>query len=256
MPARIKARPVNLPAPNFQNLRGYSAQPTVCNGCGEENLYWAWDFCTKRPMLVGDRHHIHRCPTPRHVQDIFPGWCTKCNATNLSWVRKANSFELTEDYGLPHTCEQDTEIEDISKAKCRYCETENLLWLKIRYKYTLVDQQGVKHTCNSFNVVHKDWAEAKRMDYALEKAWVNSHADDHKCNKCQGAGFVTFLSKNKRLMNRYLSSEPIMMYRPCKKCKRIGTFSVAGKKAYLANLRRRYWPFNGERHKWKKYQGL
>lgn len=254
MPARIKARPVNPPVPNYQNIRGFSAQPTVCNGCGEEKLYWAWDFGAKVPMLVNDRHHIHQCPTPRNVQDIFPGWCTKCNASNLSWVRKANSFELTEDYGLPHTCEQDAQIEDISKAKCRYCKTENLLWLKIQYKYMLVDQQGTKHTCSNFSVVHKDWAEAKRMDYAFEKAWINSHADGHECKRCQGTGYRKFLSKNKRTMKKYNSSEPIMRHVPCKKCKRIGTFSAWNKKFYLARLRQRYWPFNSDRHKWKKYE--
>jgi hypothetical protein len=99
----------------------------------------------------------------------------------------------------------------------------------------------------------KDWAEAKRMDYALEKAWLKAIPDGTPCKKCNGRGHTTWLSKNKKVMQKYLSSEPITMYRPCRQCKRMGVFSVSNKKWHLKELRKRYWPFKGGYHKWAKY---
>jgi len=122
----------------------------------------------------------------------------------------------------------------------------------VNAKYTLTHPDGGKHICAEYSVIYKDWAEAKRLDYAFEKAWVNSHADDSKCTKCKGEGHKTFLSKDKRRMAKYNSSEPITMLRPCFHCRRIGTFSVEKKRFYLANLRKRYWPYRGGVHKWKK----
>jgi hypothetical protein len=230
--------------------------PVTCSGCGLENLKWVWNFSTKRPFLVQIGVGRHICPSPRHARDIFPGWCTVCKAPELSWVRKKEGFELMESYGLPHTCEQNVVVYDMSEGKCRACKTSGLIWVQHdgNYgKYSLLHPDGTKHTCLEYTVIQKDWAEAKRMDYAFEKAWINSIADDSKCKKCKGSGHKTFQSRNKRLMAKYGSSEPISVYRPCRYCRCLGIFSVVKKKFYLSMLRKKYWPFRSDVHKWKKY---
>jgi len=230
--------------------------PVTCNGCGEENLFWAWNFDRREPVLVHEYNNQHVCPTPRHAKDIFPGWCVTCKAPDLLWLRKKEGFELTESYGLPHTCEQKDIITNMSDAKCKACNTTGLFWVVVLGKYTLTHPDGSKHTCPEYNVLHNDWAEAKRMDYAVEKAWINSYPDDSKCTKCKGDGHTTFLSKSKKNLQTYGSSEPILMQRPCMRCKRLGTFYVEKKKSYLKELRKKYWPYKGH-HKWKKAdQGL
>lgn len=232
-----------------------SVETTTCKGCQEGGLSWSWNFAAKKPILIKDGY-VHNCPTPQ-THDVFPGWCEKCKAADLLWIRKSYGFELTEDYGLPHACEQDPmkAIQDMSKASCKYCKTTGLFWVKVNAKYTLTHPDGAKHTCSYFTPYMNDWAEGLRMNYAIEKKWLKAIPDGTPCKKCKGEGHTSFLSKNKRTMAKYGSSEPILMHRPCMKCKRIGTYTVEKKKEYLKNLRMRYWPFKGGKHKWKQYDG-
>jgi hypothetical protein len=162
-----------------------------------------------------------------------------------------DGFELTESYGLPHTCEQDRVIQDMKPAKCKYCLATNLFCLKVEHKYIFVNSNGTKHICDAYPPYMKDWAEAKRMDYAFEKAWVNSHPDGHQCKKCKGKSYTSFLSRSKKVMTRYCSTEPIEMRRSCKKCKGLGVFTNLKKKDYLKELRKYHWPYKSH-HKWKK----
>lgn len=228
----------------------------ICKKCQEGGLFWSWNFYLKRPHLIDKYHSIHACPTPQ-TRDVFPGWCETCKAPELLWLRKQNGFELTESYGLPHSCERDPNrpIEEISEAKCKYCNTTGLFWVKVRSYYTLTHPDGTKHSCVAYTPYQKDWAEAKRMDYALEKAWLKSIPDGTTCKKCQGPGYLTFFSKNKRLMIKFRTPDPVPVYKPCKHCKRIGRFTVDNKKQYLSRLRKKYWPFRGGIHKWKAFDG-
>jgi hypothetical protein len=100
----------------------------------------------------------------------------------------------------------------------------------------------------------KDWAEALRMNYAAEKAWLKAIPDDTPCKKCKGFGVIIYTSKSKKNLQKYNSSEPIRMSRPCVKCKQLGTFTALKKKAYLKDLRKKYWPFRIGFHKWKKHK--
>ena len=227
------------------------SRKTVCQYCQASDLTWNWNFRLQEPMLTDKHGHYHNCTA--HEHDVFPGWCKKCDAVNLLWIRKEGHMELTEDYGLPHTCEQDFSIYSIDNATCRHCKATNLLWLNTLDKYTLVDLHGDKHTCEQYTAFSADWAEAKRMNYALEKSWVNSHPDDSVCKKCNGKTYTSHLSKNKRLLKRYNTTEPIVVSKKCFKCKQIGTFTKEKKAFYLKNLRKKYWPYNGAYHKWKKH---
>lgn len=234
-----------------------SSDPVTCNGCQESDLRWSWNFYTARPILVDKHRYPHRCPSPQ-TKDIFPGWCEKCHAPNLLWLRKQEGFELTENYGLPHACGQDlTNIHDIKDARCKYCKTEGLFWVveqdRVMSKYILIHPDGTRHTCSAYTPYMNDWKEAKRINYAKEKEWLKSIPDNTPCKRCKGNGYTVFLSKNKRTMLKYRSSEPILMHRLCARCKHIGTFTVAKKKFYLKELRKLYWPFRVGFHKWKKH---
>jgi hypothetical protein len=211
----------------------------TCRFCGQEG-FWSWSYYEKKPVLVAD-DIVHKCTS----RDIFPGWCTQCKQPDLLLVRKNHEFQLTEQHGLPHTCTEDgrTDIEDMCDTKCKHCSTTELFWVSVRGRWTMVGVDGNKHTCDEYTAYYKAWAEANRMNYALEKKWINSKADGSKCPKCKGAGQKTFLSRNKRLMQRYRSSEPIMVFRPCKHCKRVGMFSPEQKHHYLKRLRQKYWPW-------------
>lgn len=232
-----------------------STTPATCNGC-QQSLFWSWNFHKKKPHMVDKTGWPHDCKTP-HKQDVFPGWCDTCGSTDLLLLRGAYGFELTESYGLPHTCEQDPlqTIQEMSAGKCRGCKAPGLFWIQTSAKFTLVDATGTQHHCQEFGQYAADFAEAKRLDYAFEKAWLKSIPDDTKCKKCKGEGYTTFLSKAKHILKKYGSTEPIKMHRPCMRCKRLGTFSVDKKKFYLKELRKKYWPFKGGTHKWKQYDG-
>lgn len=254
IPQNLAAVPASIPVPmavHWTPANSHSTESVTCTGCQASNLFWSWNFDTRKRLLVDKYNLPHHCPTP-NTRDVFPGWCVKCNAPDLLWLRKSNGFELTESYGLPHACEQDIVIQDMSAAKCKHCDQADLFWVKVNAKFTLTHSSGTKHACAAYDPYMKDWAEAKRIDYAFEKAWVDSHPDNSECKKCKGKGQRTILSKNKRLMKKYRSSEPILVLRPCKSCKRIGTFSPLMKQLYLKNLRKRYWPYRAGVHKWKK----
>ena len=245
----------NTPQITWNPNKVHSSDPVICRDCQEGNLYWSWNFQLRKPCLVKDGY-VHRCPTPS-TRDVFPGWCETCKAPDLLWLRKQSGFVLEENYGLPHACEQDPTkaIQDMKDASCKFCKTTGLFWVTVNAKYVLTHPDGTKHSCSFYTPYMKDWAEAKRMNYAVEKAWLKSIPHDTPCRKCKGKGHVEFLSKNKRTMQKYRSSEPILMHRPCMKCKRIGMFSVEKKKEYLKELRKKYWPFKGGTHKWKQYDG-
>lgn len=251
---RVKAYPspsqARKPIPGWNPHQFLPSIPTTCKNCGFEGLYWSWNFRINKPCLVEGRM-AHNCPTP-NTRDVFPGWCDKCKAPDLIYLRKKDGLELTESYGLPHACEQDLVVEDMSSAKCRHCATPDMFWVKANNKYSLTCTDGTKHTCPSYIPYMKDWAEAKRMDYALEKVWLKSIPDGTECKKCQGKSYTTFLSKNKKTMRKYNCSEPIEMHRLCLHCKHIGTFTELRKKDYLKGLRKKYWPFVVGLHKWKK----
>lgn len=240
------------PIPNWNPATLKSQRQVTCVNCQHSELFWGWNHRTNKPQLIDKYGHRHDCPTP-NTRDVFPGWCNKCKAPDLLWLRKKEGFELTESYGLPHTCEQEHNIQDISAAKCRHCSTPDLFWVKVNAKFTLTCIDGTKHTCSGFHCYMNDWAEAKRMNYAFEKAWLKSIPNGTECKKCKGKSYTTFLSKNKKTMYKFNSSEPMMMHRWCLHCKRIGTFTEISKKDHLKTLRKLYWPFKGGTHKWKKY---
>ena len=231
-----------------------SSEAVVCNACQEGNLFWGWNFNQNKVVLVDHQNYMHRCPTPQ-TRDVFPGWCETCKAPELLWLRKSTGFELTEAYGLPHTCGLDTQkpIQEMSTGRCKYCNTFDLIWVKVNSKYTLTHHDGSQHRCEAYSPYMKDWAEAKRMNYAFEKTWIKSHADGEACKRCKGKGYRVFLTKSKRNLSKYNTTEPFLMHRPCKKCKCIGTFTIANKKFHLKILRKKYWPFKGGTHKWKRY---
>lgn len=233
-----------------------STEKVTCYNCQRSDLSWAWNFTKRKPELVDHYRYPHDCPTPKR-QDIFPGWCLPCNSQELYWLRKNDKFELTESYGLPHTCEQDEDetIHDITHTHCKYCKTPNLLWVVRKHlgtKFTLTHANGDTHFCQERVTLFKDWSEALRMNYAFEKNRLKSIPDGTVCKPCKGEGSITTLSKNKRLMARYRSTEPVQVTKQCLKCKRIGTFSKEKKAFYLKQLRMKYWPYKGGVHKWKK----
>lgn len=202
-------------------------------------------------MLVTKYMEEHWCPG---ATDIFSGWCFKCNGKDLAWIRKeAQRFELTESYGLPHTCEQEEPIQGIDKAKCKFCHKTDLLWVKQKNKFTLTETTGLAHSCPLKDPFYKDWSEAIKDNYAFEKKWINSIPDEHKCKKCDGTGLLKYLCRNKRLLIKYQTDQAVQVSKGCKKCKRIGHFTKLKKTFYLKELRKRYWPFKGGIHKWKKY---
>ncbi len=220
-----------------------------CRYCGQEGL-WSWAYYKKSSVLVAN-NQVHKC----NSRDIFPGWCEQCKRTDLLLVRKTEySFQLTENYGLPHTCAENgqTDIEDMSEAKCKHCSTTELFWVKERNRWRIVNATGEKHVCEEYPIYMKAWAEALRMDYAFQKAWLKSKPDESQCKRCKGKGERTFQSRDKRLMQKYSSSEPITVFRLCRHCKHIGTFSPERKKSYLKSLREKYWPYYSGVHKWKK----
>jgi hypothetical protein len=233
-------------------LQNKSKELVTCTDCQQSDLFWSWNWAKRKPLLVEDHGFPHHCPTP-HTRDIFPGWCLHCKALELMFVRKSDGFELTESYGLPHACEQEYDIQDMSEAKCKFCKTDGLFWVKVNHKYTLTHSDGTRHNCALYSPYIKDWNEAKRMNYAFEKAWLKAIPDNTPCKKCKGKGHTEFLSKNKKTMAKFGSSEPILMHRPCLKCKRLGIFTKMVKAEYLKALRIKYWPFNPDKHKWKQY---
>lgn len=251
----VKAYPA--PASPGKPIPGWSphknTKEVTCRCCGHEHLIWSWNFRSNKPHLVNKYGEAHDCPTPMNTHDVFPGWCEKCPATDLVYRRMKDCFELTESYGLPHACEQSKIIRNMKKAKCHHCTTPDLFWIEVAGRYQLTHPDGSKHLCPNYPVYMKDWAEGLRMNYAIEKAWIKSHPDGHQCKKCEGKSYTTFLSKNKRTMQKYNSADPITMHRPCLKCKRIGTFTAIRKADYLKDLRKKYWPFRDGVHKWKKY---
>lgn len=254
----IRARAVpTIPYPNTFQPKGHSGYPGVCPGCQKKGV-WGWNARDRKPMLMEEYGNgyasMHHCPTPQ-TDDIFPGWCEFCKSPELIWMRTSDGIELNETYGLPHTCplRVEMQLQDISKARCRFCKKDDLLWVKRQAKWSIVDYNGVRHDCGGYGLMTLAWKEAKRMDYAFEKAWINSHPDDSSCKRCKGNGFVRFLSKNKRVLAKYNSTEPIPMQRSCLHCKRLGVFTKEKKAKYLFELRKKYWPFRGGVHKWKKY---
>lgn len=225
----------------------------TCRYCGIAG-FWDWSFQDKKPILMtkDPRYKcniLHQC----HSGDIFPGWCKVCNRTDLHLVRGEYFFTLVEEYGLPHTCTEngETDIVDVSTGRCKYCNTEDLLWIFENSRFQLVAKNGTPHKCQQYDTLSKAWAEAKRMDYAFEKKWVNSKADDHVCAKCDGKTYTLRMSKNKRVLRKFNSSEPIAICKPCRHCKSIGIFSVGKKKKYLKALRQKYWPYRAGVHKWE-----
>ena len=224
---------------------------TNCHYCGQQG-FWSWSSYKKQPVLVVD-DEVHRCAG----KDIFPGWCNHCKRTDLLLVRKEWVFQLTENYGLPHTCTEDgqTEIEDVSAAKCKYCSNAELFWVSERGRWTLRVADGSKHTCEKYSAHQKAWAEALRINYAHEKVWVNSKPDNAVCKKCNGVGHRVVYSRNKRLMLKHFSSEPITVLKLCRHCKCLGKFTPTKKKDYLKRLRLKYWPYRPGTHKWKKDNG-
>jgi hypothetical protein len=144
-------------------------------------------------------------------------------------------------------------IQEISKARCRLCKTNGLFWVKVQSKWTLSDSNGVRHDCGLYPVYSKEWAEAKRLNYAFEKKWLKSIPDGTPCKRCKGRSRVRYFSKAKAILAKYNTTEPVEMIRPCLHCKRIGTFSAENKKSYLKDMRKKYWPFRGGVHKWKQY---
>lgn len=260
-----RAVPVMLP-PNFQG-KGHSNYPATCPGCQVKGV-WGWNARDNKPMIMELHSHgyasMHHCKTPQ-MDDIFPGWCGKCQAPDLVWLRKQRGFELSETYGLPHVCSTlpvayngkirpplEEEIQEMSKAKCRFCGRKDLLWVQVNAKFSIVDYHGDKHDCGGYGQMTIAWKEAKRMNYAFEKAWLKSIPDGDVCKSCKGRKSVRFFTKNKRLLAKY-NTTTLEMTRPCLRCKRIGIFSPENKKSYLKTLRMRYWPFRGGVHKWKKY---
>lgn len=249
-------------AGKYWNLQGCrSDKAATCNDCQNADLFWSWNFLTGRSYLVDHLNYPHTCPSPQ-TQDVFPGWCEKCQAPDLLWLRKQEAFELTESYGLPHACEQHEyrKIREMSAGHCKYCNTSNLLWVTVD-RATLCHLDGKKHICTEYMPFMKDWAEAKRINYAFEKSWLKSIPDGTICKKCKGQKYISYLSKNKRILKKYNSPalrafgsmfEPILMHRPCKHCKCMGAYTVQSKKSYLKNLRMKYWPFKSGFHKWKK----
>ena len=222
----------------------------TCRYCGEEGV-WSWNFQSKKSIIrVGNR--FHRCEGGK--KDIFPGWCDTCQRIDLLLIRTPNLFQLVESYGLPHTCTEngETDISDVSEGRCKHCNTTGLLWIyRTAGKFELWSPDGTRHCCPEYETYSKAWAEARREDYAFEKKWINSKPDDCVCSKCHGKTYIVRLSRNKRLMQKYCSTEPISVINPCKKCKGIGYFTPHKKKEYLKALRKKYWPFRPGIHKWK-----
>lgn len=258
MPKRPRALPFITgpltPLPGWQPNKKRSSKPVACRYCQTQDWYWSYSATHKKSILVDALGWPHVCPTP-HKRDVFPGWCEKCHAPDLLWLRKKTSFELTESFGLPHPCglENDNAIQEMSSGRCKYCNTDGLIWVQVGSKYILNQPDGTKHTCAAFNTFMQEWAEAKRINYAFEKAWLKSKPDDSVCKKCKGEGFTSFISKSKANMQKYNSADPIPMRRPCLKCKRLGIFTSEKKKFFLKQLRKKYWPFRGGIHKWKTY---
>lgn len=225
-----------------------NTRETLCKFC-QTKVTWCWNFTLKKAYLTNEHGNVHDCGS--HKDDVFPGWCKKCNASNLVWIRKQNHMELTEEYGLPHTCPQDDIIHDMSFAHCKHCNAKNLMWIDKCNRFTLVNTNGEKHSCVEYTTFMSDWAEANRINYALEKKWLKSIPDGTLCKKCNGRGYTSRLSNNKRLWKKFNSTEPITVLKKCKKCKNMGTFSKPKKQLYLKALRKRYWPFYAAIHKWK-----
>lgn len=229
---------------------------TICRHCGQAGR-WSWDFYGKRPVVIlENEYNPHHCNGGR--KDIFPGWCDQCRRTDLLLTRTSSYFQLVETYGLPHTCTEngETNIAEVTDAKCRHCSTKGLLWIQVEGRFSLVNSEGVRHKCQQYDEYQKAWAEAKRMDYAFEKAWINSKKNYEECTRCKGNGKRQYLSKNKRLMQKYGSSEPIRVSKPCKHCKQLGCFSPHKKKDYLRMIHQRYWPYRPGVHKWNKKRTL
>jgi hypothetical protein len=245
------------PSPNNKGLTltpsgAHSDKATTCSSCLDTEVYWGWHRRANKPFLVDKHGYPHGCPAP-DTKDVFPGWCEKCPATDLVYLRKKDGFELTESYGLPHACEQSKTISEMKAAKCRFCATQGLYWIVVGGRYSLVQADGIKHLCPNYPVYMKDLKEAVRMNYAFEKAWVNSFPDGHECKKCKGEGHTVFMCKDKRKLKQWGSTEPIEMHRGCKKCKQIGIFNATSRFMYLKNLRKKYWPYQHGYHKWKKH---
>lgn len=249
-----KAHPVQFPATYRPGRQVNTGPGTTCNACQTKGLFWGWDPRISKPMLVDMYRFMHHCPTPK-TDDIFPGWCDKCQAPELLWLRKQNEFELSEAYGLPHLCEQDPmlNIQDMSTGRCRFCGLKELLWVKRQAKFALMDYNGVRHDCGGYALMTTAWKEAKRMNYAFEKSWLKNIPDGTACKKCKGKKHIRYFSKAKRVMMRYNTTEPVEMTRACLHCKCIGSFTKEAKAFYLKSLRNKYWPFRGGVHKWKKY---
>jgi hypothetical protein len=120
-------------------------------------------------------------------------------------------------------------------------------------KYEMIESYGLPHSCPEGRQFILDWNEAKRIDYAFEKARFKAIPDGTICKKCDGKGHTFQVIKNERILAQYGTNLPFRKAKLCRKCKSIAVFSAENKAFYLKNLRKKYWPYKQGIHKWAKY---
>src|SRR3954469_24834857 len=100
--------------------------------------------------------------------------CKFCTTDGLRWTFNFKSRRpmLIDQERQVHRCLRPPE-EDISPGKCKFCKTTNLLWIRKENKWELTEEYGLPHTCQEVKIYNKDFMEAKRIDYAFEKARLN-----------------------------------------------------------------------------------
>lgn len=179
--------------------------------------------------------------------------CKYCGEADLHWtyarrLKRRFLYRLGKcGEKIIHDCQEgQREENDISPGQCKYCGRDNLFWVKqANDKFQLTEEYGLQHVCEQFKEINSALREARRMDYAFEKKWINSHEDNYECTRCHGKGYCTRFTYTPRLSTYRYNSWP------CKKCKRIGIFEPERKHLYLKALRKKYWPWK-HGMKWSK----
>lgn len=166
--------------------------------------------------------------TPQHKAVV----CKYCNKEGLFWsydFRKARRILICLEEKDIHDCSSQ---EDIRPASCMHCQAKDLVWVRKNTKFELTESYGLQHTCDVGREYYLAWKEAKRINYAFEKAYLENIEDGTICKKCKGLGTKHYARSNHRWKSCW-----------CKYCKGIGIYGKNQKKWFLKQLRKKYWPW-------------
>jgi hypothetical protein len=133
-------------------------------------------------------------------------------------------------------------VREIKEVSCRYCNAPELYWSKEKMedgveKNVLMESYGLPHGCDERKKYFDDLSQAKKDEYAKEKARVEAIPDNSDCWLCVGGTVHNGVPNRPGLPNR------------CALCGGGGKVTTRMKVVLLREARQRIWPSMGRGNK-------